>query len=120
MYSAHSLLRPWLSVIYPYTAHHLVLFKSPGNATPPRQFSAEAANNLAHKPIIFCSKWGSQQMLPKGNVVKGGISWKTHASGAHWGGDSLQKRYKHPTAATNIQRTQKAGMLTQAKLWWRG
>lgn len=62
-------------------------------------------------------------MLPKGNVVIGGISWKTHdvnVSGARWGGDSLQKHYKHPTAPTNIQRTQKAGVLTHARLWWRG
>lgn len=72
MYSAHSLLRPQLSVIYPYTTHHLVLFKLPGDATPPRQFSAEAADRPACKTIIFGFKRGSQHMLPK-------VTWQEEA-----------------------------------------
>lgn len=98
MYSARSLLRPRLSVIYPCTARHLVLFKSPGNATPPRQFSAEAADCPASKTIIFGFKRVSQQTLPKGDVARGGISWQTpdvDASGAHWEGDSLQSIMQH-------------------------
>lgn len=98
MYSARSLLRPPLSVIYPRTARHLVLFKSPGNATPPRQFSAEATDCPALKTIIFGFKRVSQQTLPKGDVARGGISWKTpdvDDSGAHWEGESLQSTTQH-------------------------
>lgn len=93
MYSAHSLLRPQLSVIYPYAAHHLVLFKLLGDATPPRQSSAEAADRPVCKTIIFSFKRGSQQMFPKATWREEGFHGKSlivDTSGARWGGDGLQ------------------------------
>lgn len=77
MYSARSLLRPQLSVIYTYPARHLVLFQP---ADRQGMWCLQGRLLRAPSPVLQTAgpgaEHGSLQIFPKNNMIRGGITPK--------------------------------------------